>query len=123
MYDRSADCVSGSRTTIIRTIPDNDMWMEAFDMKFLHDGAQPLDKAFWNQLLALVSATADMSYLVFFEELQAVYPNVKCILVEREVQQWYRSWYHVQTAKYDSTLFRFVAGSIPPSLSECGASH
>ncbi|KAK4949152.1 hypothetical protein LTR10_012525 [Elasticomyces elasticus] len=101
-------------TSTIRNIPDADMWVEAFDAKYFHKpGAPKLDRAFWDKLLGHVSATTDLPCAAFHEELRAAYPGVKCVLVEREVEAWYKSWYDVQIANYDSWFFRVVAALDP----------
>lgn len=97
-------------TSNVRNVLDVDMWQEAFAAKFLHtSGAPVLDQTFWDQLLGHVSATTDLPCAAFFEELIAAYPRVKCVLVEREVEAWYKSWHDVQIANYCSRAFRLVA--------------
>ncbi|KAK5698258.1 hypothetical protein LTR97_007219 [Elasticomyces elasticus] len=82
-------------TSMVRNIPDADMWIEAHNTKYFHKPGPSLDRTFWDKLLGHVSATTDLPCAVFFEELIAVYPGVKCVLVEREVEAWYKSWYDI----------------------------
>ncbi|KAK4553260.1 hypothetical protein LTR86_009560 [Recurvomyces mirabilis] len=97
-------------TSMIRNMPDADMWIEAHNAKFFRKPDAPtLDRAFWDKLLGHVSATTDLPCAAFHEELLAAYPDVRCVLVEREVEAWYKSWYDVQIANYDSYIFPFVA--------------
>ena len=97
---------------IFQNLPDCDMWMEAFDAKYFNSESspyRPLDRKFWDKLLGHVSAITDIPAAAFHEELRAAYPGVKCIMVERDVEAWYKSWSDVQIAAYGSWLFRFVA--------------
>ncbi|KAK5674803.1 hypothetical protein LTS10_012540 [Elasticomyces elasticus] len=100
-------------TSMVRNIPDADMWIEAHNTKYFHKPGPSLDRTFWDKLLGHVSATTDLPCAVFFEELIAAYPSVKCVLVEREVEAWYKSWYDVQIATSDSVSFRLVAALDP----------
>lgn len=80
--------------------PDNVMWNEALDMKYQRTAAakaakpwEPEDwRKFFDQLLGHVSAVTDLPCNVFSPELMAAYPEAKVILVEREIEAWYRSW-------------------------------
>jgi hypothetical protein len=96
-------------TRILSNPPDADMWMEAIEAKFVQPGTRALDREFWDALLGDVSATTDVPAASFHNELRAAYPNVKCVLVEREVEAWYKSWYDVQIRQYGNPLFKFVA--------------
>ncbi|KAK3628165.1 hypothetical protein LTR56_018777 [Elasticomyces elasticus] len=100
-------------TSMVRNIPDADMWIEAHNTKYFHKPGPSLDRTFWDKLLGHVSATTDLPCAVFFEEIMAAYPGVKCVLVEREVEAWYKSWYDVQIATSDSIFFRLVAALDP----------
>lgn len=47
----------------------------------------------WDQLLGSYSAvSADPPAVAFAEDLIAAYPEAKVILVEREIESWYRSF-------------------------------
>ena len=97
---------------IFQNLPDCDMWMEAFDAKYFNSDSsphRPLDRNFWDKLLGHVGAITDIPAAAFHEELRAAYPGVKCIMVDRDLEAWYKSWSDVQIAAYGSWLFRFVA--------------
>ena len=62
------------------------------DAKYFNRG--PLFKRTeWDQLLGSYSAvSADPPAVAFAEDLVAAYPEAKVILVEREIESWYRSF-------------------------------
>lgn len=80
--------------------PDNDMWIEAFDIKYQRTPETKAEgpwtpkqwRAFFDKLLGHVSATTDLPCNCFGPELIAAYPEAKVILVERELEAWYKSW-------------------------------
>ncbi|KAL9108426.1 MAG: hypothetical protein Q9227_006760 [Pyrenula ochraceoflavens] len=68
-----------------------DMWNEAFDRKYLHTGT-PFGRSEWDQLLGLYAAAADAPAIAFAEDLVKAYPEAKVVLVERDIEEWYRSF-------------------------------
>lgn len=66
-------------------------WMEAVDAKFLGKG-KPYGRAEFDALLGNCAAVTDMPCVSFWEELMAAYPDAKIILVERDVEDWYKSF-------------------------------
>ena len=72
-------------------IRDCDMWIQAFDAKFAGKG-KPFARKEWDQLLAEYGAIADVPALAFWEELLAAYPEVKVVLMERDIDSWYQSF-------------------------------
>jgi Sulfotransferase domain len=73
-------------------IRDCDMWNEAMDAKFFGKGLQ-FTRTKWDQLLGSHSAvSADPPAVAFAEDLVAAYPEAKVILVEREIESWYKSF-------------------------------
>src|ERR1700712_2744914 len=83
-------------SSLMRNLPDADMWVEAFDAKYFHKPGTPaLDRSFWDKLLGNVSTTTDLPCAAFFEELTSAYPGLKCVLIERDLEAWYKSWYDV----------------------------
>lgn len=79
--------------------PDNRMWIEAFDAKYQRTAeakARPWKtedwRKFFDALLGHVSAVTDLPCNVFGPELMAAYPEAKVVLVERDVDSWYKSW-------------------------------
>lgn len=70
---------------------DCKMWDEALDAKFFGKG-KPFARADWDQLLGNYSAVSDVPATAFAEELVEIYPEAKVILVERDVESWYKSF-------------------------------
>ena len=66
-------------------------WMEAVDAKFLNVG-RPYGRAEFDAFLGHYAAVTDMPCAAFWEELIAAYPEAKIILVERDVEDWYKSF-------------------------------
>ncbi|MCJ1433323.1 hypothetical protein MMC27_002683 [Xylographa pallens] len=90
-------------------IRDCDMWNEAMDAKYLNRGPR-FTRADWDQLLGNYSAvSADPPAVAFAEELVAAYPDAKVILVEREIESWYRSFDANIIAAQWSPLISFVS--------------
>ncbi|KAK6432552.1 hypothetical protein LTR95_011273 [Oleoguttula sp. CCFEE 5521] len=100
---------------IVTNPPDADLWLEAIEAKFTRHDTSSLDRGFWDALLGHVSAISDVPAASFHEELRATYPDVKCILVEREVEAWYKSWYDVQIKAFGNVMFK-VVGAINPGF-------
>ena len=69
------------------------MWDEAFEAKYHGDTSIDLNKPdFWDQLLGHRSAVTDTPHNAFGPELIKAYPDAKVILVEREIEAWYKSF-------------------------------
>ena len=68
---------------------DSDMWMEAFRAKF--DGVGTFEREQWDALLGHCGAVTDQPAILFAEELLQAYPDAKVVVVERDVESWYRS--------------------------------
>ena len=66
-------------------------WMKAVDAKFLNIG-KPYGRAEFDAFLGHYAAVTDMPCAAFWEELIAAYPQAKIILVERDIEDWYKSF-------------------------------
>ena len=79
------------------------------DAKYLGQGPR-FTRTDWDQLLGSYSAvSADPPAVAFAEDLVAAYPDAKVILVEREIESWYRSFdTNVITAQW-SPMISFVS--------------
>ena len=66
------------------------MWTEALHAKYETD--KPFGRAEFDNLLGNWSATTDQPAALMAEELIAAYPNAKVVLVERDIDRWYRSY-------------------------------
>lgn len=73
-------------------IRDCEKWNVAQDAKFFKKGT-PFTRREWDQLLGSYSAiSADPPAIAFAEELIEIYPEAKVILVEREIESWFKSF-------------------------------
>ena len=77
--------------TIISRISDCPLWNEALDAKYFGLGA-PFMRERWDQLLGEFGAVSDAPVIAFAEELIEAYPEAKVILVERDIEKWYKSF-------------------------------
>lgn len=79
------------------------------DAKYLGQGPR-FTRTDWDQLLGSYSAvSADPPAIAFAEDLVAAYPDAKVILVEREIESWYRSFdTNIITAQW-SPMISFVS--------------
>ena len=66
-------------------------WMEAVDAKFLNQG-KPYGRAEFDAFLGHCAAVTDMPCACFWEDLIHAYPEAKIVLVERDIEDWYRSF-------------------------------
>ena len=73
------------------------MWNDAFQAKFFPADLQskPFGRAEFDQLLGPYAAVADMPPVCFGPDLIQAYPEAKVILVERDVESWYKSYHDV----------------------------
>lgn len=82
------------------------MWADAIEAKFDPEtGRKPIGLADFDNLLGYWAACTDQPAAVFAEELVNAYPAAKVVLVERDVENWYKS--------YSSTV---IAGSASPLI-------
>lgn len=66
-------------------------WIRAFQAKYHNRG--PLStRDDWDDLLGNYQAVTDSPAICFAEELIKAYPEAKVVLVERDVEKWYRSF-------------------------------
>lgn len=73
-------------------ISDCIAWNAAQDAKFFGKGS-PFSCAQWDALLGTFGAvSADPPAIAFAEDLISTYPEAKVILVERDIETWYRSF-------------------------------
>ncbi|MCJ1478616.1 hypothetical protein MMC13_007297 [Lambiella insularis] len=77
-------------SSVYGNIKDTDMWMEALRAKY--KGVGKFGREEWDSLLGHVGAVTDSPCIIFAPELMNAYPDAKVILVERDVESWYKSW-------------------------------
>ena len=69
------------------------MWKQALVAKWEPDqGTKPFGRAEFDNLLGKWGATTDWPPALMLEELLAAYPEAKVVLVERDVDRWYKSF-------------------------------
>ncbi|KAJ7606810.1 P-loop containing nucleoside triphosphate hydrolase protein [Roridomyces roridus] len=71
-------------------IRDFDMWVEALAAKY--DGQGKFGRTEFDKLLGHCMAVTDAPCSLFAPELIDAYPEAKVILVEREIEAWYKSF-------------------------------
>ncbi|KAJ7606830.1 P-loop containing nucleoside triphosphate hydrolase protein [Roridomyces roridus] len=71
-------------------VRDLDMWAEACAAKY--EGKGKFGRAEFDQLLGHCMAVTDAPCSTFAAELIDAYPDAKVILVERDIEAWYRSF-------------------------------
>ena len=77
--------------TLIANVGDTDLWNEALDAKFFGKGSLYSTEQ-WDNLLGHYSAVADLPAIVFAEDLLKCYPDAKVVLVNRDMEKWYKSF-------------------------------
>ena len=101
---------------------DCKMWDEALDAKFFGKG-KPFTRADWDQLLGSHSAVADVPAIAFAEELIEAYPEAKVVLVERDIESWYKSFNEAVIWDLHSWPMYFAAKLDPYFLRPITATH
>ncbi|KAI0862113.1 hypothetical protein F4860DRAFT_129871 [Xylaria cubensis] len=74
---------------------DMDDWLDLVDRKYPRGNnspVRPLLAAAFDRVIGDCGAVTDMPCVAFWRELMAAYPNAKVILIERDVDEWYRSF-------------------------------
>ncbi|KAL9050520.1 MAG: hypothetical protein Q9162_006585 [Coniocarpon cinnabarinum] len=70
---------------------DTEMWQEAYDAKYWSKGT-PYGRRELDELLHNFHAVAEIPACSFVQELLEAYPEAKVILVERDIESWYKSF-------------------------------
>jgi hypothetical protein len=78
---------------IYQNVSDCDMWIEALEAKY--HGKGKFGRAEFDKLLGHCMAVTDAPCTAFAPELIDAYPEAKVILVERDIEAWYRSFQHI----------------------------
>ena len=102
---------------------DCEMWDRALDAKFFGRGTE-FTRADWDQLPGDCSAvSADPPPVAFAEDLIKAYPEAKVILVERDVEAWFKSFSTTVTAGCWSPLMHKIADWDPSWLGAMRDTH
>ncbi|KAL8672931.1 MAG: hypothetical protein Q9168_002637 [Polycauliona sp. 1 TL-2023] len=94
--------------TLIANPHDTEIWNKALDAKFFGKGDN-FDLEDWNRLLGNYGAVADLPAILFAEELLQCYPESKVVLVERDIEKWYRSFDEGIISSVWNPVIRLVA--------------
>ncbi|KAJ7610979.1 P-loop containing nucleoside triphosphate hydrolase protein [Roridomyces roridus] len=87
---------------IYENIQDCDMWVEAYQAKF--QGKGKFGRAEFDKILGHCRAVCDAPCNSFGPELIEAYPEAKVLLVERDIESWYKSWNVVLDGIFDKTF-------------------
>ncbi|CAF9918780.1 MAG: hypothetical protein ALECFALPRED_000825 [Alectoria fallacina] len=90
-------------------------WMEAVQAKFLGHG-KPYGRAEFDALLGNCAAVTDMPCACFWEELMAAYPDAKIILVERDIEDWFKSFEATAITELFSKVADVIVNYIEPLI-------
>jgi hypothetical protein len=71
---------------------DTQLWHAALDAKYFTNPPQPITRTFWDSVLGHYGAVCDVPAVAFSGDLIATYPEAKVVLVEREIEAWYKSF-------------------------------
>ena len=88
-------------------------WMEAVNAKFLNQG-KPYGRAEFDAFLGHCAAVTDSPCACFWEELMVAYPEAKIILVERDVEDWYKSFDATVVTELFSKVADVTVGYVEP---------
>lgn len=90
-------------------------WMDAVNAKFLGKG-KPYGRAEFDALLGHCAAVTDFPCACFWEELMAAYPKAKIILVERDVEDWYKSFDETVVTELFSKVADVIVDYVEPLI-------
>ncbi|WPH01364.1 Hypothetical protein R9X50_00420600 [Acrodontium crateriforme] len=83
-------------------VKDCDIWAELIGKKF--EGRGTVTKKDFDGLLGHCGAVTDMPCHLFAAELIEFYPDAKVVLVERDIDSWYKSWSDFLDNAFNPTL-------------------
>ncbi|KAI7487475.1 hypothetical protein KC351_g2634 [Hortaea werneckii] len=90
-------------------------WERAADAKFFNKG-QPLTREEWDEALFKdFAALADICFM-FWEELLEAYPEAKVVLVERDVDAWWKSFSEGILPGLYSKKVDFIVNYVEPAV-------
>ena len=90
-------------SSVYGNVSDCDMWVDALRAKY--DGiGTPFGRTEFDQLLGHVGAVTDAPCTLFAKELIEAYPEAKIVLVERDIEKWYKSWDSLVTGAFQPIL-------------------
>jgi hypothetical protein len=100
--------------------PDMLMWQEALEAKFDPNstGTKRFGRQEFDKLLGHWGATTDLPAALFAEELIDAYPDAKVILIERDVEKWYKSFSETVVAGLEAPLVSLAEKMNPTFLGQ-----
>jgi hypothetical protein len=105
-------------------IDDCEIWDAALDAKFFGKGPKFTTAEQWDTVLGEYSAvSADVPPIAFAEELVYAYPDAKVILVNRDVDEWAKSFSNTVTSGMYSPLMHRLADWDPAWLGHMRDTH
>ncbi|KAJ0305985.1 hypothetical protein COL516b_005098 [Colletotrichum fioriniae] len=95
---------------MVANICEVEMWMEGMHAKKTpQPGQQPFGRTEFDQLLGHCGAVWDMPANFFGPELVAAYPESKVVLVERDIEAWYKSFDESIVTVAFNPVWRFLS--------------
>lgn len=79
-------------STFYDNVQDCDIWLRLIETKFDGKASIDISRQTFDALLGEYGAVVDMPCHLFAAELMEFYPDAKIVLVERNVESWYKSW-------------------------------
>lgn len=82
-------------STAVSRTRDLAMWADAAEAKYrpeMRPDLKPFGRTEWDQLLGEYRATTDSPGCFFAVELMEAYPDAKVVLVERDLEKWFKSF-------------------------------
>jgi hypothetical protein len=96
---------------------DTKMWDEGLKAKFSPSStSKPFGRAEFDNLLGEYEVASDFPSLAFSEELIALYPEAKVIIVERDIDAWYKSFHDAIITKIFSKVIYAIVTWDPTLL-------
>lgn len=84
----------------------------SFGRKVLPEtGRKRFTREKWDQLLGHAGAVTDAPAICFSEELIEAYPDAKVVLVERDIEKWYKS--------YDEAIIKTIWSKLLAAVAPC----
>lgn len=93
-------------------IRDYELWNPAYETKYFNRPSSEcpkVDGAFFDKVLGHIGAVTDMPPASFALELLQAYPGAKVVLVERNEDEWYRSFQDVFVKTYENPIVKIMA--------------
>ncbi|KAH0278494.1 hypothetical protein KCU91_g2411, partial [Aureobasidium melanogenum] len=101
--------------------PDLDLWLSALRRKYSPQADEkPFTLAEWDALLGHVSAVTDSPINAFAPELITAYPSAKVVLVERDIETWYKSFEKNVIESFAAPLTRVLVKLDPGFIGKQG---